>query len=148
MNKNIKDIKKNPPYRSQLNPVKNIIFNAWFQERKSAKVIQLMLSESHNINVSLTCIYKFIRVRRKKPDPHDMPSFMQNQEQQTKSPIQEEKPKEAVPASDGIKNSSQPRQRLTKEQLEHLERMQKQTKYEAYQEAVRLKMAKKKTQKP
>lgn len=143
------------PYKSKLIPYKQLIKDAWYKERKTGKEIQKILSEKYNLNIPLSSLYEFIRVRRKRPDPHDLPPFMQLQEQQVKSPIQEEKTGTPISvAKEKTHNTKATTCKignpmpLTQEEKAILERMQKQTQYETYQEAVRLKMAKKKAQQP
>lgn len=136
-------------YKSVLIPYKKIIFDAWFKERKTGCEIQYILAEQHNIKVSLDTIYQFIRVRRKRPDPHDLPPFMQPQEPRVKSQIQEEKTGTPMPVAKEV-HSTQCKwgKPLTEKEQAIINKMMNQTRQEAYEEAVRLKMAKKKAKQP
>lgn len=67
--------KRNSPgaFRSCLIPYKNQIFTWWFDDRKSAREIQMLLAEQFGLEVHWSTLTRFIKVRSRKPDPHERP---------------------------------------------------------------------------
>lgn len=71
--------KRNSPgaFRSCLIPYKDQIFTWWFDDRKSAREIQALLAEQFGVEVHWSTITRFIKVRSRKPDPHERPVHLQ-----------------------------------------------------------------------
>ena len=58
-----------PPFQSKLIPYEEEIFDLWYSQRATLKMIQKHLAEK-NIIITLAGISSFIRRRRSKTDPH------------------------------------------------------------------------------
>ncbi len=71
--------KRNSPgaFRSCLIPYKDQIFIWWFDDRKSAREIQVLLAEQFGLEVHWSTITRFIKVRSRKADPHERPVHSQ-----------------------------------------------------------------------
>ena len=83
--------KRNSPgaFRSCLIPYQEQIFTWWFDERKSAREIQTLQAEQYGLEVHWSTITRFIKVRSRKPDPHERPSHLKQSEKETDSPVPE-----------------------------------------------------------
>lgn len=83
--------KRNSPgaFRSCLIPYQEQIFTWWFDERKSAREIQTLLAEQYGLEVHWSTITRFIKVRSRKPDPHERPLHLKQSEKETDSPVPE-----------------------------------------------------------
>lgn len=67
--------KKNSPgaFRSCLIPYREQIFTWWYKEHKTARDVQKQIAEHFSVDVHWTTVARFIKVRRNKPDPHELP---------------------------------------------------------------------------
>lgn len=70
--------KRNSPgaFRSCLIPYKDQIFTWWFDDRKSAREIQMLLAKQFGLEVHWSTITRFIKVRSRKTDPHEKPAHL------------------------------------------------------------------------
>ena len=79
--------KRNSPgaFRSCLIPYKNQIFTWWFDDRKSAREIQMLLAEQFGLEVHWSTITRFIKVRSRKADPHEKHAHLMTFAKETSS---------------------------------------------------------------
>lgn len=61
-----------PPFQSKLIPYQKELFRKWYKERATLKQLQHWLSEK-GIEISISGISRFIRCRKNRPDPHELP---------------------------------------------------------------------------
>ena len=61
----------------------------WFDDRKSAREIQMLLAEQFGLEVRWSTITRLIKVRTRKPDPQERPTHLKQGEKETESPVPE-----------------------------------------------------------